>query len=115
MKSNTQKSLIDLFAGCGGLSLGLEQAGFSTVFANEIWDAAAETYRRNRNMSDQEVFVGDIKYLVEHLSDFPIPKDVTLVCGGPPCQGFSMGCAFTPCAKRSPPHTGQLHQSSNVT
>lgn len=41
-------------------------------------------------MSENEVFVGDIKYLVEHLSDFPIPKDVTLVCGGPPCQGFSM-------------------------
>ena len=83
-------TFVDLFAGCGGLSLGMEQAGFRPVFANEIWEAAAETYRRNRKMSENEVFVGDIKYLVEHLSDFPIPKDVTLVCGGPPCQGFSM-------------------------
>lgn len=83
-------AFIDLFAGCGGLSLGMEQAGFTPVFANEIWDVAAETYRRNRNLSEKQVFVGDIKYLVEHLTDFPIPKNVTLVCGGPPCQGFSM-------------------------
>lgn len=85
-----RKIFIDLFAGCGGLSLGMEQAGFTPVFANEIWDVAAETYRRNRNLSEKQVFVGDIKYLVEHLTDFPIPKNVTLVCGGPPCQGFSM-------------------------
>ena len=85
-----RRIFIDLFAGCGGLSLGMEQAGFTPVFANEIWDVAAETYRRNRNLSERQVFVGDIKYLVEHLADFPIPKNVTLVCGGPPCQGFSM-------------------------
>ena len=90
MKRNNQPTFIDLFAGCGGLSLGMEQAGFTPVFANEIWDIAAETYRRNRSLSELQVFVGDIKYLVGHLSDFPIPKDVTLVCGGPPCQGFSM-------------------------
>lgn len=83
-------TLIDLFAGCGGLSLGMEQAGFTPVFANEIWDVAAETYRRNRGMMESQVFVGDISYLVSHLGDFPIPKDITLVCGGPPCQGFSM-------------------------
>ena len=68
----------------------MEQAGFIPVFANEIWDVAAETYKRNRNLTSREVFVGDIKYLVEHLRDFPIPKNVTMVCGGPPCQGFSM-------------------------
>lgn len=89
-RSDRTHSFVDLFAGCGGLSLGMEQAGFTPVFANEIWDAAAESYRKNRNMSEDEVFVGDIKYLVEHLADFPIPKDVSMVCGGPPCQGFSM-------------------------
>lgn len=83
-------TFIDLFAGCGGLSLGMEQAGFTPVFANEIWDDAAETYRRNRGMSEKNVFVGDIKYLVEHLEDFKLPKNITMVCGGPPCQGFSM-------------------------
>ncbi len=85
-----RSAFIDLFAGCGGMSLGMEQAGFAPVFANEIWDVAAETYRRNRGLSEKQVFVGDVKYLVSHISDFPIPKNVTMVCGGPPCQGFSM-------------------------
>ena len=39
---------IDLFAGCGGLSLGLEQAGFQPVFVNEINKDALETYLINR-------------------------------------------------------------------
>ena len=89
-KRNRKFAFVDLFAGCGGLSLGLEQAGFTPVFANEIWGAAAESYWRNRSLPQSNVFVGDIKYLVTHLADFPIPKDVMLVCGGPPCQGFSM-------------------------
>lgn len=90
MTGKRKLTFIDLFAGCGGLSLGMEQAGFAPAFANEIWDVAAETYRRNRGMDESQVFVGDINYLVSHLGDFPIPKDVALVCGGPPCQGFSM-------------------------
>ncbi len=88
--SKSSFTFIDLFAGCGGLSLGMEQAGFTPIFANEIWSDAAETYRRNRGMSEKDVFVGDVKYLVEHLEDFKLPKNITMVCGGPPCQGFSM-------------------------
>ena len=64
-RSDRTHSFVDLFAGCGGLSLGMEQAGFTPVFANEIWDAAAESYRKNRNMSEDEVFVGDIKYIYD--------------------------------------------------
>ena len=44
-------NFIDLFAGCGGLSLGLEQAGFSPVFVNEIDNDALETYLINRDQS----------------------------------------------------------------
>ena len=90
MRKSREIKFIDLFAGCGGLSLGMEQAGFSPIFANEIWEPAATTYRRNRGLSEKQVFVGDINYLVEHLSDFKLPKRVDMVCGGPPCQGFSM-------------------------
>ena len=90
MATQSKIHFIDLFAGCGGLSLGLEQAGFSPIFANEIWEPAATTYRLNRGLTEKQVFVGDINYLVEHLLDFKFPKRVAMVCGGPPCQGFSM-------------------------
>ena len=90
MATNRHNTFIDLFAGCGGLSLGMEQAGFTPIFANEIWEPAATTYRMNHGLTEKQVFVGDIHYLVEHFADFKLPKKVDLVCGGPPCQGFSM-------------------------
>lgn len=91
---------IDLFAGCGGLSLGLEQAGFETVFVNELHPDAMKTFLQNRpksNLSDPKNHVLDIKSLTknkESLKSFGtyIAKEhgeIDLVCGGPPCQGYS--------------------------
>ena len=89
-KEETYK-FIDLFAGAGGLSLGLEQAGFEVVFANEINSTCAETYLYNRNLSNDQMFVGDINDLIKNIDKYKkYFKDVSLVCGGPPCQGFSM-------------------------
>jgi len=86
---------IDLFSGCGGLSLGLEEAGFRPLLFSEINLSAAETYLINR--SDLNIFpVGDIYNLTN--TDLELLKiswrikgidDVDLVAGGPPCQGFS--------------------------
>lgn len=84
-------TFIDLFAGAGGLSLGLEQAGFTPIFVNEIVPQFNETYRKNRNLSDDQYFVGDIKELNEKIDEYlPRFQNADLLCGGPPCQGFSM-------------------------
>lgn len=82
---------IDLFCGCGGLSLGLEHAGFRVVFASDIDSNCAITYQKNFSISSEQMYVGDIKALNKKddliVSRF---KGIDLVCGGPPCQGFSM-------------------------
>lgn len=83
-------TFIDLFAGCGGLSLGLEQAGFEPVLVNEIVPQFAETYRLNRNLSKESIYVGDVRKLNSEFQGHTKFYGISLVCGGPPCQGFSM-------------------------
>lgn len=95
MPKKKQYTFIDLFAGCGGLSLGMEQAGFTSIFFNEIVPAFASTYMVNRNIKDSNCYVGDINELNEHIDEYlhiwnRYEDGVDLVCGGPPCQGFSM-------------------------
>lgn len=86
---------IDLFAGCGGLSLGLEQAGFQPLLFSELNKSAAETYMANR--ADQNIIpFGDVYQLTnENLALLKLHwqykgiDGIDLVCGGPPCQGYS--------------------------
>lgn len=73
---------IDLFAGCGGLSLGLEQAGFTPILVNEIVPQFSETYRRNRNLTNESFYVGDICQLNNEFADGNRFDGITLVCGG---------------------------------
>lgn len=91
MSKKRDYKFVDLFAGCGGLSVGLQQAGFTPWFVNEIVEQFCNTYKFNHNLSDEHYFVGDIADLNAHIDEYKeILSDITIVCGGPPCQGFSM-------------------------
>ncbi len=80
--------LLDLFAGCGGLSQGFRDAGFRIITAVEWWAPAAETYRRNH--PDTQLFEGDIAQVKEQLFAHFTPGAFTGIIGGPPCQGYSV-------------------------
>ena len=77
--------LIDLFSGCGGLSLGFQQAGFEIVAAYDNWQPAIDIYRAN---FDHPIYKRDLarEDIVEELT--ALHPDI--IIGGPPCQGFSM-------------------------
>jgi len=74
--------VVSLFSGAGGLDLGLIQAGLEIVWANDIFENAAETYRRNIGDHIDTRDICDIES-----SEIP---DCDVVVGGFPCQGFSV-------------------------
>lgn len=84
-----QYNVIDLFCGCGGLSLGFEMAGFNVELAIDNWEDALTTYRENHKNS--KTLKGDLLCIdpkdVE--KDYDI-RNVDVIIGGPPCQGFSV-------------------------
>ncbi len=86
----TRKSyrFIDLFSGCGGFSHGLEQVGHRCLLGVDFNRDAVETFKLNHPHA--EAFCGDIQELTAtQLKKLVTFKDVDMVIGGPPCQGFS--------------------------
>lgn len=102
---------LDLFAGCGGLSLGLEKSGFELALAVEKSDMAAETFYHNfiarlqnkeewkdfcslppNLQAEQGLVVDEVARLLDNapLKRWLKNQDIDLIAGGPPCQGFSM-------------------------
>lgn len=102
---------VDLFAGCGGLSLGMERAGFDLALAVEKSDMAARTFFHNfiDDASDEASWIRycnldvnsqlENKVVVKELSSVLADKnalnnlelsEIDVVVGGPPCQGFSL-------------------------
>ena len=76
---------VDLFAGCGGMSLGFQNAGFNIVAAFEFWDIAAECYAKNFSHPVFRTDLSDVDLAVKQISVF----SPDLIIGGPPCQDFS--------------------------
>jgi DNA (cytosine-5)-methyltransferase 1 len=82
---------IDVFAGGGGLTVGLKRAGFNVFSAIEIEDNAYATYKANH--PEVNAFKQDVKTINgEHLRQLSPTGSVDLLAGCPPCQGF---CSLT--------------------
>ena len=77
---------VDLFSGCGGLSLGFERASFELVAGYEIWQPAVETYRKNFGHLVHDVDLSDADVSSKHIQQYS-PE---VIIGGPPCQDFSI-------------------------
>ena len=82
-------NLMDLFAGCGGMSEGFEAAGYRVLLAVEKDEWASETYRRNhagtKVVTEDLTRIEDLDSLLDAES-----HEIEGIIGGPPCQGFSL-------------------------
>ena len=76
-------TVVSLFAGAGGMDLGFKKVGFDIVFANDFNEDACKTYSNN---IDKHIFCGD----VSKIANDDIPKNIDILIGGFPCQGFSI-------------------------
>lgn len=81
--------IVDFFCGAGGFSLGFGYEGFQIDFANDKEEVCIETFKYNHpEIKDERVILGDIRKIVDNLEEY-ITNDISVVIGGPPCQGFS--------------------------
>ena len=82
-------NVLDLFCGCGGMSLGFENAGYNILLGIDFWNDALYTYKQNHH--NAQTLQADLSQL-DPASTFPLLNGakVDVIIGGPPCQGFSI-------------------------
>ena len=86
-------SCIESFCGAGGLSLGLERAGFDPLIAFDDDEESIETYNQYRHREEEIAVDADSRKLepekLMRMAGLDRPGELDLFSGGPPCQGFS--------------------------
>jgi len=78
-------SAVDLFAGCGGLSAGLSEAGIDVIAGFDSWDAALDVYNTNLPHPATSLDLSDVPTAVNVLGR----HQIDIIAGEPPCQDFS--------------------------
>ena len=89
MKKNKRPTFIDLFSGVGGITSGFEREGFENVFSVDFDKTICKTYKEN--FPNHKLIEKDIHNLTEkEILKSAKGKEIDLIIGGTPCQGFSM-------------------------
>ena len=85
--NSTKKSIkvIDLFSGCGGMSLGFIDAGFNLIAGFDNWEPAISVYKKNFTHPIYKRDLSDSEEIIDQLSELSLE----VIIGGPPCQDFS--------------------------
>lgn len=87
---NDKFTVIDMFCGCGGLSRGFMDAGYDILLGIDNDKAALESFKRNHGEAvamDGDLFQGST---IMQMASLTQNKNIDLIIGGPPCQGFSL-------------------------
>ena len=94
--SSRPLTTVDLFCGCGGMSLGFQAAGFQVAAAFDHWGPAIDVYRANFHHPVYQRDLGDPSVIEEIVGWSP-----EVIIGGPPCQDFSSAGPNRPASARS--------------
>jgi DNA (cytosine-5)-methyltransferase 1 len=95
LQAGGKPRVLDLFAGCGGLSLGFQSSGFELRAAVEFDPDAARSYGKNFHASDplhskaRDIIATHPEQLADELALGPVAKAFDVIVGGPPCQAFA--------------------------
>ena len=76
---------VDLFCGCGGMSLGFKNAGYDISLSVDSWDKAINVYKANFSHDVENIDLTDEKKAIDKIK----PLSPEIIIGGPPCQDFS--------------------------
>ncbi len=88
-REKNKLNVVDLFAGCGGLSLGFQRAGFNIVAGIDNDMISLETYKKNLNTKALNLDLGNSNF-IQSYKDNTENEIIDVLIGGPPCQGFSL-------------------------
>jgi len=90
-KASQRKTVIDLFSGCGGLSYGFAQTGYNIVAAIDNWEDSLVTFAKNHQGAKTILADLGLERPEVIIKKYGIhPGSISVVVGGPPCQGFSI-------------------------
>lgn len=81
--------VIDLFSGCGGMTLGFQLAGFDVLEGFDNWQSAVDTYSANLGHPATLLDLGNVDATIRALEKYEAAEEFPAIIGGPPCQDFS--------------------------